>query len=87
MSEDHLGLSFLELSLICPQLLLTEQGLHKFQMEKNRRAPIEPKDDPQKLGMRAEELKLKAASLFNEAHGLVARAERIEAARKELDEG
>ena len=48
---------------------------------------IAPKDDPQKLRMRAEELKLKAASLSNEADGLFARAEQIEAARKKQGEG
>ena len=47
-----------------------------------------PKDDPQKLRQRAEErLKLKAASLTNEADDLFARAEQIEAARKQQDKG
>jgi hypothetical protein len=46
-----------------------------------------PKDDPQKLRQRAEELKLKAASLSDEADGLFARAEQIEAARKRQDAG
>ena len=46
-----------------------------------------PKEDPQKLRMRAEELKLKAASLTNEADALFAKAEQIEAARKKQDEG
>lgn len=41
-----------------------------------------PKDDPRKLRMRAEELKLKAGRLVNEADDLVARAEQIEAARR-----
>ena len=41
-----------------------------------------PKDDPRKLRMRAEELKLKAGRLVNEADDLLARAEQIEAARK-----
>jgi len=45
------------------------------------------KEDPQKLRMRAEELKLKAASLSNEADDLFARAERIEAARRRQDVG
>jgi hypothetical protein len=36
------------------------------------------KDDPRKLRMRAEELKLKAARLANEADELFARAEQIE---------
>jgi hypothetical protein len=40
-----------------------------------------PKDDPRKLRMRAEELKLKASRLVNEADELLARAEQIEAAR------
>lgn len=39
-----------------------------------------PKDDPKKLRMRAEELKLKAARLANEADELFALAERIEVA-------
>lgn len=46
-----------------------------------------PKEDPQKLRMRAEELTLKAASLSNEADDLLAKAEQIEAARKQQDEG
>ena len=46
-----------------------------------------PKEDPQKLRMRAEELKLKSASLSNEADDLFAKAEQIEAARKQQDEG
>jgi len=40
--EDHAVLSFLELSLMppkmCPQLLFTEQAVHKFQWRKNRGA-------------------------------------------------
>jgi len=40
-----------------------------------------PKGDPRKLRMRAEELKLKAGSLINEADELLARAEQIEAAQ------
>ena len=40
------------------------------------------KDDPRKLRMRAEDLKLKAGRLVNEADDLLARAEQIEAARK-----
>jgi hypothetical protein len=43
---------------------------------------IAPKDDPQRLRQRAKELKLKAASLSNEADDLLAKAEQIEAARK-----
>jgi hypothetical protein len=43
---------------------------------------LAPKDDPQKLRQRAKELKLKAASLTNEADDLFAKAEQIEAARK-----
>jgi len=46
-----------------------------------------PKDDPQKLRQRAEKLKLKAASLTNEADELVAKAEQIEATRKREDAG
>jgi len=38
VSEDHVVLSFLELSSMCPQLLFTGQGFHKFQGRKNRRA-------------------------------------------------
>ena len=38
------------------------------------------KDDPRKLRMRAEELKLKSGTLVNEADELIARAEQIEAA-------
>jgi hypothetical protein len=38
MPEDHVVLSFLELTLMCPQLLTTEQGFHKFRWRKNRRA-------------------------------------------------
>jgi hypothetical protein len=41
-----------------------------------------PQGDPQKLRMRAEELKLKACRLANEADELLARAEEIEAAHK-----
>ena len=41
------------------------------------------KEDPRKLRIRAEELKLKAARLANEADELFAKAEHIEAARKE----
>jgi hypothetical protein len=41
-----------------------------------------PKDDPIKLRMRADELKLKAARLTNEADELFARAEEIESASK-----
>jgi hypothetical protein len=48
---------------------------------------LAPKDDPQKLRQRAEELKLKAASLTNEADDLFAKAEQIEAARKQQDKG
>jgi hypothetical protein len=44
-----------------------------------------PKDDPEKLRQRAAELKLKAASLTNEADDLFAEAERIEAAQKLRD--
>jgi hypothetical protein len=40
-----------------------------------------PKDDPSKLRMRTEELKLKAARLTNEADELFARAEQIESAK------
>ncbi len=40
-----------------------------------------PKDDPTKLRMRAEELKLKAARLTNVADELFARAEQIESAK------
>jgi hypothetical protein len=39
-----------------------------------------PKGNPKKLRMRAEELKLKAARLANEADELFARAEQIESA-------
>lgn len=45
------------------------------------------KEDPLKLRRRAEELKLKAASLSNEADDLFAKAEQIEAARNQRDEG
>jgi len=38
-----------------------------------------PKDDPRKLRMRAEELKLKAGRLASEADELLTRAEQIEA--------
>jgi hypothetical protein len=38
VSEDHVVLSFLELTLMCPQLLTTEQGFHKFRWRENRRA-------------------------------------------------
>jgi hypothetical protein len=48
---------------------------------------LAPKDDPQKLRQRAEELKLKATSLSNEADDLFARAEQIEAARKRQGAG
>jgi hypothetical protein len=48
---------------------------------------IRGKEDPQKLRMRAEELKLKAVSLSNEADDLFARAEQIEAARRRQDVG
>jgi hypothetical protein len=40
-----------------------------------------PKEDPQKLRMRAVELKLKAERLFREADNLLEKAEQIEAAR------
>jgi hypothetical protein len=48
---------------------------------------LAPKDDPQKLRQRAEELKLKAASLANEADDLFAKAEQIQAARNRQDAG
>lgn len=41
-----------------------------------------PKDDPKKLPMHAEELKLKAARLVHEADELLARAKQIETANK-----
>ena len=41
-----------------------------------------PKDDPKKLRMGAEELKLKAGRLVNEADELIAKAEQIEIAQK-----
>jgi hypothetical protein len=39
-----------------------------------------PKDDPRKLRMRAQELKLKAERLSQEADGLLVKAEEIESA-------
>jgi hypothetical protein len=59
----------------------TPRGPWQATGEQKRRIP---KGDPAKLRMRAEELKLKAARLTNEADDLFARAEQIESAKQVL---